>query len=208
MLMEKDKTIIVKFFKNKTQMVIYLFLILLFMIGFIYFGSKEYIKDIPDNERFAEEHKNADINNVYKYLNATETYSYIKEEDVLLLIGIKNSEYVSFYANILNDVAKDLDIKEINYYDITEDRLNNNATYESIVNYFKDYVTYLDNGTQDLYGPTLVVKKAGVITLFDDTSAFIKGNIPANDYYNNYETNLIKITIETALKDYLEKGVE
>lgn len=201
----EDGTIIVKFFKNKTQMVIYLILIALFMAGFIYFGSQDYTKDIPDNERFAEEHPGVGKKNIYKYLNSSETYSYIKEDNVLLFVGIRESEYVSFYANILNDVAKNLGISEINYYDITEDRINNNATYESIVNYLKDYVTYLDDGTQDLYGPTLIVKKDGVITLFDDTSAFIKGSIPAEDYYNNYETNLIKLTIETALKDYLER---
>lgn len=203
--MEKDKEYIVKFFKNRTQMIVYLLLIALFICGFIYFGSKDYTVSIADNERFVLEHPKADKDNIFTYLNSTETYSYVKEDNVLLLIGIKDSDYVSYYANILNSVAKELGIKKINYYDITQDRSNNNATYESIVNYFKDYVTYLDDNTQDLYGPTLVVKKGGVMTLFDDSAAFVKGSVLAEDYYNSYETNLIKQTLTSALSDYVKK---
>lgn len=205
-IIKRDDKLIVKFFSSKTQMICYIILFIIFMAGFIYFGSKDYSTDIPDNKKFVNEHKGANENNVFKYLNASEALSYIKSKDAILFIGITNSENVTQYANILNEVAQSLGIKSINYYDITQDRNDNNATYESIVNYCKDHITYLDDGKMDLYGPTLIIKKGGNIIYFDDSSAFIKGSVKPEEYWTNYEINMKKSTIEEVLNDYLGRS--
>ena len=186
-------------------MIISIILFVLFIIGFIYIGTMDFSKkEVNDNEKFASEYKDViDKDNIYTYVNSQDAYVEIKKDDVLILFGIKNSEWVGYYANVLNSVAKDNNIDKIYYYDITEDRDNKNATYQSIVNYLSDYITHLDDGTINLYGPTFFVKKGGKVIYFDDSNAFISGNISASDYWNEYHTNLQKLTLNTVLNDYV-----
>ena len=191
-------------FKSKTEMIVCITLFLLFIIGFIYFGTKDYsVEKISDSEKFVSEHKEVVSDNVFTYINCSDAYTYIKKDKVLVLVGVRNSDWVGYYANILNEVAKEVGISQIYYYDITDDRKEANGTYESIVQYLKDYVTYLDDGKANLYGPTLIVKKDGVITYFDDETALVKGNMTAKNYWSNYQINLKKATLTRVLKDYL-----
>lgn len=191
-------------FKSQKQMIISIILFILFIIGFIYFGTKDYaVKDVSDSDKFVSEHKEVVGDNVFTYINVSDAYNYVHGNNILLLFGIRNSDWVGYYANILNEVAKEVGISKIYYYDITDDRSDANASYESIVYYLKDYVTYLDDGKANLYGPTLLIKKDGVITYFDDETALIKGSITAEEYWSNYQINLTKATLKVALEDYL-----
>ena len=192
-------------FKSKTQMIVSIILFVIFLIGFIYIGTVDFSNNnIDDNIKIAEEYKDIlDKDNIYQYTNAQFINDYIRSDDVIVLFGIKNSEWVGYYANILNLIAKENNIDSIYYYDITDDRDNKNGTYQSIVNYLSDYVTHLDDGTINIYGPTLLIKKNGKVIYFDDSTAFISGNISASDYWNEYQTNLQKLTLRAVLKDYV-----
>ena len=199
--MKKNKIWI---FKSTKQMIVSIILFCLFMWGFIYFGSRDYtVNEVSDSEKFVSEHKEVVGDNIFTYINGSDAYTYIGGSDVLILFGIRNSDWVGYYANILNEVAKEIGIEQIYYYDITDDRKDANATYESIVYFLKDYITYLDDGKMNLYGPTLLIKKDGIITYFDDETALIKGSISAEDYWNNYQINLKKNTLKVALEDYV-----
>ena len=193
-----------KFFKSKTQMIIYIIIFCIFIALFIYFGSFEKsANNVSDSDKFINEYKEITTDNVFVYLNAQDTLNYIKNDNVLILFGYKNNSYVGYYANILNEVAKEVGIKKIYYYDMTEDRKYKNGSYESIVNYLKDYVITLDDGSQNIYAPTFLVKRAGIIRLFDDEDAFVHGYNSAEEYFDNYRTNLKKITLKKALEDFI-----
>ena len=196
--------IAIKLFKNNVQAVIYIILFFVLLAGFIYFGNKEYKSNDNDNEKFSSEHSGANQNNVFKYINVKQAYNLVRNDDCLLFLGMSNNENVTYYANVLDDVAKELGISNINYYDIEDDRQNRNATYESIINYFKDYITYTDDDNIDLHVPTLIVKKNGEVLLFDDEEAFRKGNISNEEYWANITFDK-KTIITSALTDYLEK---
>ena len=193
-----------KFFKSKTQMIIYIILFVIFIVLLIYFGTLENTtKKTSDSDKFKNEYKEVNEDNVFVYLNAQDTLNYIKNDNVIILFGYKNSSFVGYYANILNDVAKKVGIEKIYYYDLTEDRKIKNGTYQSIVNYLKDYAVSLDDGSKNIYAPSLLVKNDGIITYFDDEDAIVHGETNANDYFDNYRTNLKKITLQKALEDYL-----
>ena len=192
-----------KFFKSKTQMIIYIILFVIFIVLFIYFGTLENTtKKTSDSDKFKNEYKEVNEDNVFVYLNAAETLDYIKKDNILILFGMKNNSFVGDYANILNEVAKNVGIEKIYYYDLTEDRKIKNGTYQSIVNYLKDYAVSLDDGSKNIYAPSLLVKNDGIITYFDDEDAIVHGETNANDYFDNYRTNLKKITLKSVLEDY------
>ena len=192
-----------KFFKSKTQIIIYIILFVIFIALFIYFGTLENTtKKTSDSDKFKNEYKEVNEDNVFVYLNAAETLDYIKKDNILILFGMKNNSFVGNYANILNEVAKNVGIEKIYYYDLTEDRKIKNGTYQSIVNYLKDYAISLDDGSKNIYAPSLLVKNDGIITYFDDEDAIVHGETNANDYFDNYRTNLKKITLKSVLEDY------
>lgn len=192
-----------KFFKSKTQMIIYIILFVIFIALFIYFGTLENTtKKTSNSDKFKNEYKEVNEDNVFVYLNAAETLDYIKKDNILILFGMKNNSFVGNYANILNEVAKTVGIEKIYYYDLTEDRKIKNGTYQSIVNYLKDYAVSLDDGSKNIYAPSLLVKNDGIITYFDDEDAIVHGETNANDYFDNYRTNLKKITLKSVLEDY------
>lgn len=197
------------FFKNKLQMFIYILMFIIFMIGFIYFGKKDYtVKNQTDNEKFAEEHTEVSEDNIYSYIMVNDALNYVKSDDVIILFGVANDEYVSYYANILNDVAKNCGIDNIYYYDINTDRDENNATYRYIVNYLENYIYYFDNNEGEMYAPALLVKKDGNIIYWDSESSIRMGNIKAEDYWNDYQINLKKNTLETVFYEYLGRKID
>lgn len=182
-------------------MIIYIILFVIFIALFIYFGTLENTTK-KTSDKFKNEYKEVNEDNVFVYLNAAETLDYIKKDNILILFGMKNNSFVGNYANILNEVAKNVGIEKIYYYDLTEDRKIKNGTYQSIVNYLKDYAVSLDDGSKNIYAPSLLVKNDGIITYFDDEDAIVHGETNANDYFDNYRTNLKKITLKNVLEDY------
>lgn len=190
-------------FKNKVQMVIYLILFAFLLYMFIFLGGLNYETKIQDNERFAEEFNLVPEDNVFKYINSQDAKMLITGQDGIILIGHK-TDWVNYYAKMVNEVAKDLNISTINYYDILDDRNNDNGTYETIVNYLDGYITYNDLGEGNLYAPTLIIKKNNRIIYFDDETSMVKGKMLPSTYWTEFQINMKKNELETALRKYLE----
>lgn len=191
------------FFKNKIQMIVYIILFIFLIYMFIYLGNLDYEKDIPDNERFASEFNLVSQDNVFKYINNQDAQMLISGKDAIIFIGI-NNEWVNYYAKILNDAAKSVNIMTINYYNIADDRELNNWYYEAIVDYLKDYVVFNDNGNSNLYAPTLIIKKNNQIVYFDTETSFVQGAITPSNYWKKSQIERKKTEIETALRSYIE----
>lgn len=202
MVTSMEKTQNKKFFKNKIEMVITLTIFVLCIIGFIYLGKVDFSKNKPtDNIRMNMEHPEVSKENVYEYINASQANNFILRSKMIMLFGTSN-EWTGYYASILNDVAKEVGVNKIYYYDFEEDKNKNNATYQNIVNHFNNYALHLDDGSADIYAPTLVIINNGVIMLFDDESSYIHGAIKPQEYWNEYNLNLKKNTLKVALSDY------
>ena len=198
-------------FKSYTEMIVSIILFITFIMGFIYIGTIDFTaKEITDSQKFKEEHKIVSENNIYIYANATQIYDYIRGNNVLILFGIKDSKWVSYYADVLNNVATSLGIDKIYYYDITDDRLTQNATYQGIVNYLSDNLTHLDDGTVNIYTPAFLVKKNNKIIYFDDETSLMKGNNNVDEYWDEIQKYITSENIKLALNEYLgsENGKE
>ncbi len=194
-----------KLFKSKTQMVIYIFLFIVIIGLFIYVGQINFkIKDISDAERFSELYDLVEKDNLYEFVNATDVVDILNGRSGVVLMAFPENEWSNYYASILNQVAKDLEMNVLYYYDFENDRKTNNGTYETIVNKLKVYVPVNDENVLDIYAPTvIVVKKGEIIGYFDDTS-FRKGIVKPEDYYTENEKALTYEGFKTALSEYLK----
>ena len=137
-------------FKNKGQMIIYMFLFIILLSLFIFLGNLDYHTELADNIRFSQEFNLVPAENVFQYTNAQDTNLLLASPKAIILFGF-NNEWVNYYAKIVNEVAIEEGIDKIYYYDFLMDRSNNNGTYETIVNYLKNNITYLDNACPRLW---------------------------------------------------------
>ena len=192
-----------KLFKNKWQMVIYFILFVILIGAFIYLGTLDYDESLPDNEQFAEDFSLVSEDNVFKYVNATDALMVANGTKGIVLFGTQN-EWVNYYANIVNKVAKEVGIDTIYYYDFVSNRQDNNGTYEAIVESLSDYVTYNDYGTPEIYAPSLLVVSGDEVLLFDTETAFVRGDIAPSEYWNSFNESAKMQELRNVFTEYLE----
>ena len=201
--MEKINVKNEKLFKNKWQMIIYCILFIILIGAFIYLGTLDYDESLPDNEQFAEDFSLVSEDNVFKYVNATDALMVANGTKGIVLFGTQN-EWVNYYANIVNKVAKEVGIDTIYYYDFVSNRQDNNGTYETIVERLSDYVTYNDYGTPEIYAPSLLVVSGDEVLLFDTETAFVRGDIAPSEYWNSFNESAKMQELRNVFTEYLE----
>ena len=185
--------------------IIFIFLI----VCFIFLGTRDYKQaEQTDNVTFSEEYQEIDENNIFTYTNASKVLTTLRSGSGIIFFGFKKDVWAGYYANILNSAAMDLGIKEIYYYDFYEDRNNQNATYESIVELLKEYLVVLDDGTKNIYSPSIVIVKDGEIVAFNDDTAIMRGKDNPEEYWNEYQTSLEKIKLTNMINQYLGNSLE
>lgn len=194
------------FFKNKIQMIIYIILFAILLYLFVVLGNLEYQKDVLDSERFSQEFNLVPQKNVFEYVNSQEAYMLTTGKDAIILFGFSKNEWVNYYAKIVNEVAIETGIEKIAYYDFLDDRIQNNGTYEAIVEHLKDYLTFNDLGETNLNAPTLVIIKNYEVTYFNSDTSYIKGNINPKTYWSAFQQTVTKSELEVAFNEYLERG--
>jgi len=179
-------------------------LFILIIIAFIYIGTKDFsTKTVIDNEKFDSEYINVSKDNVFRYVNAQDVYTKMKSGSAIIFMGFPSNKWSGYYANILNEAAKQIGIEEILYYDFKDDRENKNATYQSIVLKLNSYVPTLDDDTQNIYAPTLIVIKNGNIIYYDNETAINIGKITPENYWNDFRKGLKINNFKVMFEDYL-----
>jgi len=192
-------------FKSKTQMITYMFLYVLCIALFIIIGQIDFQKDIDtESKKFHSLYNMVEEDNLYVFSDATDVLSIVDGKSGVVLMGFPTNKWMNYYASILNDVAKEVGIDKIYYYDFQNDREESNGTYETIVNKLKVYVPTDDRGIQDIQSPTvIVVKKGEVIGYFDDTS-IVRGTVTPEVYYNDNQQAITYEGFKTAMIEYLK----
>lgn len=189
-------------------MIVYLLLFVIIIVLFIVIGKYDFNKDInTEAELFHQIFTKVDEDNVFKFVNVTDVNNVVNNKNGtgIILFGFATSEWTNYYAKYVNDVAKNVGIKEIMYYDFESDRKERNGTYETIVNSLGVYTKFDDYNTADIYAPTLIVVKNGKIILYNDSTSMRDGNYTPDIYWNDYQIEEFKGYLSYAFKEYLKE---
>lgn len=192
-----------KLFKSKWQMLIYIIIFIILIWAFIYLGTLDYNDDLSDNIRFSQEFSLVSEDNVFEYVNATSALMVANGTKGIVLFGT-NNEWVNYYANIVNKVAKEVGIDKIYYYDFIKNRQDNNGTYEKIVENLNEYTIHNDYGKAEIYAPSLLVVSKDKILLFDIETSFVIGNSSPSEYWNSYNEKQKISELKEVFLEYLE----
>lgn len=158
--------------KNKKWLIIAL-LIVLVVGGVTYFILKD--KEKADNIKFSEEYTNVTDDNVFTYRNIDEIIKIMEKGTGVVYLGFPECPWCQAYVKYLNEVAKEVGIEKIYYYNILEDRKNNTEGYQKIVKLLEDYLQTDAEGNPRVYVPNV--------------SFHINGKVIGNDYETSLDTH-------------------
>lgn len=157
------------------------------IVAFIYFGTKDY--NIKHRKKKNEQNASSILLNgdyVFKQLNHSKILNKLSSKsDSIIYICVDGNKLCTKYGLLIDEVAKNFSIDTIYYYDIKEDRESNNGTYQKIVSKLSNYAVTDDLGNQDLYTPTLIFIKNGIVSSYDDSLSINRGKIDIDKVWND-----------------------
>ena len=175
------------------------------IVLFIYFGTRDY--KIEKKKKIDEKNASSillDDGYLFTEINHSKVLNKISSKnDAIIYFCIDGNELCTKYGLLIDEVFKTFDVNEIYYYDIKEDRENNNGTYQKILTYLTDYLITDDLGEQDLHAPSLLFIKNGNIYAFDDELSIIHGAIDIDKIWNEEVINAKREYLTEVIGGYL-----
>lgn len=177
----------------------------LFIMAFVYLGTKKY----PVKQKNVENEKNASsilLNKDYVFdgINHSKVLNKLSSKnDSIIYICIDGNKLCTKYGLLIDEVAKTYSIDTIYYYDIKEDRENNNGTYQKIITKLSNYVLTDDLGRQNLYSPTLLFIKKGEVYIFDDSLSINHGEIDIDKVWTEEVINQKREFLLNAMEGFI-----
>jgi len=159
--------------KNQLKIVITLVIVAILIAILVILGEKASIinNNITDSAKFYTEYGSVPIENVFKYVTASEAIELLSSEQAIILFGFKECKWCQSYAPILNDYAKENNIDTIYYVDIKEDRANNTEEYKQLISILGKYLSADDDGNKRIFVPDVYFVQDGkIIGHNNDTS--------------------------------------
>lgn len=189
---------------KKKRIMILVSVIILFMIGvvsLVLFLKKDK-KTVSDMEKFSAEYHEVAKNNVFVYRNIDEIINILEKGTGIVYLGFPECKWCQRYTKYLNEVAMDMGISKIYYYNIREDRKLNTENYQKIVSILENYLQNDEEGNKRIYVPSVIALKKGEIVGFDDETAWDTKEFETPDeYWNTDEVNDLKEKLEKMIAD-------
>lgn len=196
--------------KKKKTIIISSIVVLLLIVGlvlFLVFKKNKINKNIDEEKiKFAEEYKTTK-DNVFTYRTIEEINKILKNGTGLVFLGFPECPWCRGYVPIINEVAKKEGLEKIYYFNIYEDRKNNNEEYQEMVKLLKGFLRYDDEGNERIYAPSLIAVKNGKILEFDDTRYWDnKKYDSAEEFWQSADLKPMKEKITKMINEVNEKS--
>lgn len=183
--------------KGKLGIGIIIGLALIIVVAIIFRIGNPIEKRETDNQKFAKEYTEVEEDNVFVYRDINQIIKILENGRGVVYLGFPECPWCQRYVKYLNEVAKDIGINKIYYYNIKEDRKNNTEEYQQIVSLLEDYLQYDEEGNKRIYAPSVITIDSSEIIGFDDETAWdTKGHEKPSDYWTEDEVKDLKEKLE------------
>jgi len=180
----------------KKKIIIALVLVLIFGLG-IFFGVKVYKNaNMTDAEKFAKEYTEVSKDNVFVYRDIDEIIQIMEEGTGIVYLGFPECPWCQAYVKYLDEVAKEMEIEEIYYYNILEDREENTEEYQKIVELLETRLQKDDEGNPRVFVPNVSFHAKGELVGNNcETSLDTKGLDDPEEYWTEEEVEELKASL-------------
>ena len=154
-----------------------------------------------DSIRFKDEYSEVSKNNIYEYATYDNVIDTIENGTGIIYLGFSSCTLCKEIVPVLDEAAKDKDIKRILYYDFKDIRDNNTQEYQDLAELLSDYINEDDEGNKRITAPTVIfVNKGNIVgvyigTINSDNEEIITDE-QKNDLKDNFSSLIDKMLIE------------
>ncbi len=157
-----------------------------------------------DAIRFSKEYDLDDNENVYKYATYDNVMDIIKNDTGIIYLGFPTCALCKEVIPVLNDVAKEKDVKEILYYNFKDIRDNNTTEYQELAELLSDYIKTDDEGNKRVQAPTVIFVNKGTIVgvyigMINSSSEELMTDDEKNNLMQNFSSLIDKTNIEQTI---------
>lgn len=189
--------------KNKKYLIIGVGgLLLIALVTFLIILLNNNNEKETDDKKFAKEYTQVTDNNVFVYRSIEDVIKLMEHGTGVVYLGFPECPWCQSYVKYLNEVAEEVGIDKIYYYNILEDRKKDTPEYQRIVELLGDNLEYDDEGNHRVYVPNVSFHINGEIIGNDfETAKDTKGFATPEEYWTEDEINELKNT----LTEYMEE---
>jgi len=199
--------------KDKKKFIIGLVKVLLgiiMLVAFIFLGvnkDKTKVKE-TDAKKFASEYTLVSEDNVFVYKTAKEVIAILEDGTGVVFLGFPECKWCQAYAPMLNDVAKDVGLEAIYYYNIKDDRTNNTSDYQKMITLLGDYLQKDEEDNPRIYVPDVSFVKSGVMLGHDyETSLDTLNYDTPSEYWTTERTDALKTKLRSLIAEVMANEV-
>ena len=178
--------------KKKIIIIIGVVLVIAFgVLGYLYLNKEKNTN--VDGKKFAAEYTSVTEDNVFVYRTIDEIINILEHGTGVVYLGFPECPWCTAYVPYLNEVAKANSVDKVYYYNIYNDRKENNDNYKKLVDILKEYLKFDEEGNKRIYAPSVIAVKDGEILDFDDETAWdTKGYKTPEEYWKNEDLDGLK----------------
>lgn len=123
-----------------------------------------------DSIRFHNDYNTVDKDNIYEYATYSNVIDTLNNGTGIIYLGFPTCSLCKEIVPVLNDVAKQKNIKSILYYNFRDIRDNNTEEYQELAKLLSDYINVDDEGNERITAPTVVfVNKGDIVGVYIGT---------------------------------------
>ena len=177
-------------------------IIFIAMLGaFIYLGNKyagnSEVKVLTINDYYNEIKKEN-----FQVISGAKFIKLFDEGKHIVVIGSSKSEYSQKYITEINKLVEELELKEIKYYDIINDKAQGNSNYYRLVEKLDGYLITTDTSVNNLLSPSFYIIENGKVKYYNTETSAMKNTDTAKDYWNEEKEIEFKAEITNAINKY------
>ena len=159
-----------------------------------------------DAARFSAEYPKVSEDNVFVYRNATQIIDILRGGTGVVFFGFPDCPWCQAYAPILNDVAKEIGLKKIFYFNIQSDRADNTAEYQTIVEILRTHLSLNDEGKPRIFVPHVSVINQGALIGHNNETSLITGGITPQEYWTTEKITSLKNHLRAIMTPVVNEG--
>lgn len=177
------------------------FLVLIVVSCLLIYKKFDKVDTNKDANKFAQEYRMVGSDNSFQYKTSEEIIKILENGTGIVFLGFPECNWCQYYVKYIDEVAKETDNK-VNYYNVKQDREENNETYKKLISLLTGKLQFDKDGNERIYVPHVAVVIKGEIVEFDYESSLDTAGLkdPALYWTEEKKTNL-----KSKLKPAFEK---
>ncbi|HOR52728.1 MAG TPA: thioredoxin family protein [Candidatus Pacearchaeota archaeon] len=136
-----------------------------------------------DAIRFSKEYKNVREDNPFVYRSLDEINTILEHGTGVVYLGFPECPWCQKYVQYLNEVANELGVEKIYYFNILQERKSNTESYKKTVSLLENYLLKDDEGKSRIYVPDITVVLNGQIVGHDNEGSLVTKEDGTPDQY-------------------------